>query len=127
MLGNLAINYPACACAARGKVINRGVRPGGGGVYKYTLFLEPIFYLSKYSLSEVYFYTDRLLIEFNGLSYTLAARQVFMAIANPDSLRVDNARNTKHCTSSKPEPEAPNHTPLNMPTLLLHAVASHQL
>ena len=49
-------------------------------------FLEPIFYLPKYSLSEVYFNTDRLLIEFNGLSYSLAARQVFVAIANPDSL-----------------------------------------
>ena len=57
-----------------------------GGVYKSTLFLEPIFYLSKYSLSELYFNTDRLLIEFNGLWYSLAARQVFVAIANPDSL-----------------------------------------
>ena len=46
-------------------------------------FLEPI---SKYSLSEVYFNTHRLLIEFNGLWYSLAARQVFVAIANPDSL-----------------------------------------
>ena len=55
-------------------------------VYKSTLFLEPIFYLSKYSLSELYFNTDRLLIEFNGLWYSLAARQVFVAIANPDSL-----------------------------------------
>ena len=50
------------------------------------LFLEPIFYLKKYSLSEVYFNTDRLLIEFNGLWYSLAARQVFVPIANPDSL-----------------------------------------
>ena len=33
------------------------------------LFLEPNFYLS---LSEVYFNTDRLLIEFNGLWYSLA-------------------------------------------------------
>ena len=49
-------------------------------------FLEPIFYLPKYSLSEVYFNRDRLLIEFNGLWYSLAARQVFAAIANPDSL-----------------------------------------
>ena len=49
-------------------------------------FLEPIFYLPKYSLSEVHFNTDRLLIEFNGLWYSLAARQVFVAIANPDSL-----------------------------------------
>ena len=61
---------------------------GGGGVHKKksTVFLEPIFYLSKYSLSELYFNTDRLLIEFNGLWYSLAARQVFVAIANPDSL-----------------------------------------
>ena len=49
-------------------------------------FLEPIFYLPKYSLSEVCFNRDRLLIEFNGLWYSLAARQVFAAIANPDSL-----------------------------------------
>ena len=42
------------------------------GVYKSTLFLEPIFYLSKYSLSEVYFNTHRLLIKFNGLWYSLA-------------------------------------------------------
>ena len=55
-------------------------------VYKSTLFLEPIFYLSKYSLSEVYLNIHRLLIEFNGLWYSLAARQVFVAIANPDSL-----------------------------------------
>ena len=53
-----------------------------------TVFLEPIFYLSKYSLSELYFNTDRLLIEFNGLWYSLAARQVFVAIANPDSQSV---------------------------------------
>ena len=57
-----------------------------GGVYKSTHFLEPIFYLSKYSLSEVYFNTHRLLIEFNGLWYSLEARQVFVAIANPDCL-----------------------------------------
>ena len=77
--------YPARACAARGKVISRGWCLSSG-VYKSTLFLEPIFYLSKYSLSEVYFNTHRLLIEFNGLWYGLAARQVFVAIANPDSL-----------------------------------------
>ena len=71
------IIYPARACAARGKVIS---------LHKSTVFLEPIFYLSKYSLSELYFNTDRLLIEFNGLWYSLAARQVFVAIANPDSL-----------------------------------------
>ena len=76
--------YPACACAARGKVISRGCRwCPGGGVYKSTLFLEPIFYLS---LSEVYFNTDKLLIKFNGLWYSLPARQVFVAIANPDTL-----------------------------------------
>ena len=43
-------------------------------------------FLSKYSLSEVNFNTHGLLIEFNGLWYSLAARQVFVAIANPDSL-----------------------------------------
>ena len=64
------IHYPSHTCAARGKVV-------GGGVHFF------IFYLSKYSLSEVYFNTDRLLIKFNGLWYnSLAARQVFVAIAN---------------------------------------------
>ena len=101
----------------------------GGGVhkkyiyiYKSTVFLEPIFYLSKYLLSELYFNTDRLLIKFNGLWYSLAARQVFVAIANPDSLSFGK---------ESPTPEthiAPNHTPtiadtvpkwLNTPTLLL--------
>ena len=48
-------------------------------VYCLHFFLEPNFYLPKYSL----FNTDRLLIEFNGLWYSLAARQVFVAIANP--------------------------------------------
>ena len=71
--------YPAHAYASRGYVIGRGV-------YISALTLEPNFYLPKYSLSEVYFNTDRLLIEFNGLWYSLAARQVFVAIANPDSL-----------------------------------------
>ena len=37
-------------------------------------FLEPNFYLPKYSLLEVYSNTDRLLIEFYGLWYSLAAR-----------------------------------------------------
>ena len=76
--------YPVRACAARGKVISRGW--WCPYIKKSTVFLEPIFYLSKYSLSELYLYTDRLLIEFNGLWYSLAARQVFVAIANPDSL-----------------------------------------
>ena len=80
------IYYPARACAARGKVISRGVQVVVSiKTKKSTVFLEPIFYLSKYSLSELYFNTDRLLIEFNGLWYSLAARQVFVAIANPDS------------------------------------------
>ena len=52
-------------------------------VYKSALFFGTN---PKYSLSEVYFNTGRLLIEFNGLWYSLAARQVFVAIANPDSL-----------------------------------------
>ena len=79
-------NYPAHACAARGKVISRGWWYMVSIKKKSTVFLEPIFYLSKYSLSELYFNTDRLLIEFNGLWYSLAAQQVFVAIANPDSL-----------------------------------------
>ena len=76
---------PRAHARARGYVIGRGVY-----ILLYIIsldfFLEPIFYLPKYSLSEVYFNTDRLLIEFNGLWYSLAARQVFVAIANPDSL-----------------------------------------
>ena len=39
--------YPVHGCAARGKVISRG-----WCIYKSTLFLESIFYLSKYSLSD---------------------------------------------------------------------------
>ena len=76
---------PRVHARARGYVIGRGVYILYI-YYKSALFLEPIFYLPKYSLSEVYFNTDRLLIEFNGLWYSLAARQVFVAIANPDSL-----------------------------------------
>ena len=46
-------------------------------VYKSALFFwNQIFY---FSLSELYLNTDRLLIEFNGLWYSLASRQVFMA------------------------------------------------
>ena len=85
----------SCACIitpraharARGYVIGRGVYIYIYIVYyKSALFLEPIFYLPKYSLLKVCFNTDRFLIEFNGLWYSLAARQVFVAIANPDSL-----------------------------------------
>ena len=46
-------------------------------------FLEPIFYLPKYSLSEVYFNTDRLLIFSSNLMavwYSLATRQVFVTL-----------------------------------------------
>ena len=81
----VVIITPRAHARARGYVIGRGV-------YIYIIycclhfFLEPIFYLPKYSLSEVSLNTDRLLIEFNGLWYSLAARQVFVAIANPDSL-----------------------------------------
>ena len=78
----VALNYPACACAARGYVIGRGWCLVSINLH---FFLEPIFYLSKYSLSEVYFNTHRLLIEFNGLWYSLAAREVFVAI---DSLSI---------------------------------------
>ena len=51
-------------------------------------------------------HTDRLLIEFNGLWYSLTARQVFVAIANPVSLffGVTPCRNTNIAP-------APNHTP----------------
>ena len=44
-LKTLHINfYPARTCAARGKVISRGMVVGGGGVHKKsTVFLEPIF------------------------------------------------------------------------------------
>ena len=76
----------SCIITPRAHARARGYVIGRGGVHKSTVFLEPIFYLSKYSLSELYFNTDRLLIEFNGLWYSLAARQVFVAIANPDSL-----------------------------------------
>ena len=82
---------PRAHARARGYVVGRGVYILFVVVYcilyiSLHFFLEPIFYLPKYSLSEVYFNRDRLLIEFNGLWYSLAARQVFAAIANPDSL-----------------------------------------
>ena len=77
----IALVTPRAHARARGYVIGRGVC-----YILSALFLEPIFYLPKYSLSEVYLNTDRLLIEFYGLWYSLAARQVFVAIANPDSL-----------------------------------------
>ena len=74
--------------------------------------------------AEVHFNTDMLLIEFNGLWYSLATRQVSMAIANPVSLSFDRKippapptpwdwedqvkcsqkSACKHCTSSKPHP-----------------------
>ena len=73
-------------------------------VYKSALFFEPIFYLPKYSLSEVYFNTDRLLIEFKGLWYNLAARQVFVAIANLIVCRLGKGLTTNIA-------QAPNHTP----------------
>ena len=88
--GASAIITPHAHARARGYVIGRGVYIIIVVVYcmyiSLHFFLEPIFYLPKYSLSEVYFNRDRLLIEFNGLWYSLAARQVFAAIANPDSL-----------------------------------------
>ena len=75
--------YPARACASKG-LCDRS------WCLLYIIYIlyicKTFFYLSKYSLSEVYFNTDRLLIEFNGLWYSLAARQVFVAITNPDSL-----------------------------------------
>ena len=78
-----SVSTPRAHARARGYVIGRGVYI----IYIVVCtFLEPIFYLPKYSLSEVYSNTDRLLIEFNGLWYSLVARQVFVAIANPDSL-----------------------------------------
>ena len=57
----------------------------GHGAYIY-FYMAAKNFLSKYSLSGVYFNTYRLLIEFKGLWYSLAARQVFVAIANPVSL-----------------------------------------
>ena len=81
----VVIITPRAHARARGYVIGRGVY-----ILLYIIslhfFLEPIFYLPKYSLSEVQFNTDRLLIEFNGFWYSLAARQVFVAITNPDNL-----------------------------------------
>ena len=52
--------------------------------------------LSKYSLSEVHSNTGRLLFKFNHLQYTLAAPEVFVALANPVSLpsRYSIVRNT---------------------------------
>ena len=59
---------------------------------------EFFFYLSKYSLSDTHFNTERLLFEFNRLQYTLAAPEVFVSSANPVSLpsryRVSIVRNT---------------------------------
>ena len=55
--------YPARACASKGLCD----RSWCLYIISLDFFLEPIFYLPKYSLSEVYFNTDRLLIEFNGL------------------------------------------------------------
>ena len=78
--------YPARACASKGLCDRSWCLYIIYIFISLHFFLEPIFYLPKYSLSEVCFNTDRLLIEFNGLWYSLAARQVFVAIANPDSL-----------------------------------------
>ena len=64
------------------------------------IYLQNNFFLnfSKYSLLEVHSNTGRLLFEFNRLQYTLAAPEVFVAIANPVSLpsgyRVSIIRNT---------------------------------
>ena len=44
----------------------------------------------KLSLSEVHFNTGRLLFEFNGLQYSLAAGEVFVTFANPVSLTIAN-------------------------------------
>ena len=61
--------YPACACAARGYVIGRGVYTFGTNILSpKILTFRGLFWL---------------LVEFNGLWYSLAARQVFVAIANP--------------------------------------------
>ena len=84
---------PRAHARARGYVIGRGVYYILYIIY-YIYICKTFFYLSKYSLSEVYFNTDRLLIEFNGLWYSLAARQVFVAIANPDSLSLGKGSTT---------------------------------
>ena len=106
-------DYPTRACAARGKVISRG--------WWVVVSLEPIFYLTKYSLSELYFNTDRLLIEFNGLWYSLAAQQVFVTMANPDSLLFSKGLTTPETQT------APNHTPTmadTVPKWFEHAYSS---
>ena len=71
-------DYPARACAERGYVISRGVCP-------VVVSINLHFFWNQSFLSQNT-HTHRLLIEFNGLWYSLAARQVFVAIANPDSL-----------------------------------------
>ena len=65
---------PRAHARARGYVIGRGVYYI---LYIYYILLyicKTFFYLSKYSLSEAHFSTGRLLIEFNGLWYSLALR-----------------------------------------------------
>ena len=93
---HLGAYYPA-ACTARGYVIGRGV-------YILAFFWNQSF-ISKNIHFERSILTDRLLIEFNSLWYSLAARQVFVAIANPDSLSFGKGSptpETQHC--SKPHP-----------------------
>ena len=95
-------------------------------VYNYIVWT---FFFGTNLLSPKNTQTDRLLIEFNGLWYSLAARQVFVAIANPVTV----------VWVKSPTPEthiAPNHTPtiadavpkwLNTPTLRLGLAYSVQL
>ena len=104
MASIIYIFTPRAHARARGYVIGRGVYYIYIVIYCY-ISAKLFFYLSKDSLSEVYFNTDRLLIEFNGLWYSLAARQVFVAIANPDSLSLGKGSTTPETqTLHRPHP-----------------------
>ena len=85
-------NYPPCACAARGKVISRGVQVSIKNLQ--------FFWNQSFISQNTHFQSSisTLLIEFNGLWYSSEGQQVFVAIAKPNSLsfwvKVDNAKNT---------------------------------
>ena len=81
-MGGGKLNYPARACAARGKVISRG---WWCPKEIYSFFGTNLLSL-KILTFRALFQHRYVLIEFNGLWYSLAARQVFVAIAKPDSL-----------------------------------------
>ena len=67
--------------------------------------------LSKYSLSEVHSNAERLLFKFNRLQYTLAAPEVFVALAFANPVRLSSgpgtgsaSSETQTLTRSKPHP-----------------------